>query len=94
MNKISWTEQAEDMYLEQLKFLLDSFPPDVALKFDEKVEQLIKRLQSFGELCPFSSKFPSLRKCRIDRYNSLVYRKDGHNIQIVALIDNRTNHDF
>jgi plasmid stabilization system protein ParE len=94
MNEISWTALAEEMYLEHLKFLLEYFPSDIAIKFDKKVEDILARLVSFSELCPASKVLPHFRKCLIDRHYSLVYRIDNQVIQIVAIIDNRSRHGF
>ena len=94
MSVISWTDEGEEMYLAHLRFLLNNFPASVAIRFDERLENLLRRLGSFGELCPASSEIPHLRKCLIDAYNSLIYRIEGENIKIIAIVDNRSNHGF
>lgn len=49
---IYWSELAKDTYAKLLRYLLDNYPAEVAIRLDEKVENLIKRLRYFDKLCP------------------------------------------
>lgn len=88
---IYWSELAKDTYAKLLRYLLDNYPADVAIKLDEKVENLIKRLRYFDKLCPASTIVKQYHKCVITKQNSLIYRINQDTIEIVAFIDNRSD---
>lgn len=92
--EIFWSELAEDSYIQILNYLLDNQYSNAAIKLDQSTEKLMSRLQNFSELCPPSSKIPQLRKCAVNEYISMIYRVSDNLIEIVAFIDNRSNHSF
>ncbi len=59
-------------------------------------EQIIKfeELISTGPIKFQYSKIIGHKKCVIDQYNSILLSRDNDRIQIVALIDNRSDHHF
>ncbi len=91
---IVWSELAEDSYVQILNYLLDNGYRNAAIKFDDATEKLINRLRNFSELCPPSSKISHLRKCVINEKTSMVYRVTDRVIEIIAFIDNRSQHGF
>ncbi len=92
--EIAWSELAEESYIQILKHLLDNQYSNAAIKLDQATEKLVSRLQNFSELCPPSSKISYLRKCVVNEYISMIYRISGNLIEIIAFIDNRSNHSF
>ena len=92
--EIVWSELAEESYTQVLKYLLDNQHSNAAIKFDDATEKLANRLRNFSELCPPSLKIPQLRKCVVNQYISMIYRVSGSLIEIIAFIDNRSNHSF
>lgn len=91
---IVWSALAEDSYVQILNYLLDNGYSNAAIKFDDATEKLINRLRNFSELCAPSSKIPHLRKCVVNEKTSLIYRVAGRVIEIIAFIDNRSQHGF
>jgi plasmid stabilization system protein ParE len=94
MNTINWSDLAYLSYTDISNYLTEKFSLNVAIKFDDKVEKLLKNLETFEELCPKYQRRPSLRKCTIDKHVSLLYRIDGKIIQLVTFFDNRGIHHF
>ncbi len=89
--EIYWSALAKDTYSELLKYLLDNYPSEIAIGFDEKVVALISRLQHFDQLCPPSKVVTNYHKCVITKHNSLVYRLNNDSIELVTFIDNRSD---
>jgi plasmid stabilization system protein ParE len=85
---------ARETYLAVLDYLLTEWPLDVAIEFDEKVEALLERLQTFKNLCPPSEKQPHLRRCVVTKQTSLYYQVQGDVIEIVVFYDNRAEQTF
>jgi Txe/YoeB family toxin of Txe-Axe toxin-antitoxin module len=97
--EVYWSALAKDTYAELLKYLLDNYPSEIAINFDDKVNDLfddkvndlINSLQYFDQLCPPSKVVINYHKCVINKQNSLVYRINNNHIEIVAFIDNRSD---
>lgn len=94
MNRIFWSPEAKDTYAAILKYVMDNFPLDVAIKMDEKVERLISLLETNKNLCPPSEKIPSAYRCVVTKYLSVVYRFSENEIELVTFIDNRMEHPY
>lgn len=94
MNKINWSDLAYLSYTDISDYLTDKYSIDAAIRFDETVEKLVNNLKTFEHLCPKYKPRPTLRKCTINKYTSLLYRIDGKIIQLVSFFDNRGIHPF
>ncbi len=73
MNEIIWTNTAVKSYETQIDFLLENWSMDVVLKLENEISELLNKLKDYASLCPASIRLPSLRKCTINKYTSLVY---------------------
>jgi plasmid stabilization system protein ParE len=91
---VYWSPEAEETYLETIKFILERWPVEVAEDFERLVEDLVNRLRQHKNLCPSSPMHKQLRKCMISGQTSLIYRINGDEIELVAFIDNRSNHNY
>ena len=50
--EVYWSALAKDTYAEILKYLLDNYPSEIAINFDDKVNDLINSLQYFDQIVP------------------------------------------
>ena len=91
---VVWSPTAEETYNHVIGFLMDNYGADTALKIDDKVEKLIQSISTNKHLCPASTAIPTLRRCVISKYLSMVYRIEEDEIAILAFYDNRAKHDF
>ena len=94
MNTIVWSDLAYLSFSDTADYLTENYSLDVALKFDEEVEQLLEKLRSFKHFCPPYELRPMLRKCVVNRHTSLMYRVDGTAIYLITFFDNRGIHPF
>ncbi len=90
---VVWSPKAYDKYLEFLAYW-HKRSLSFALKMDDGVEDLLKNLRQFKDLCPASVKRPSFRKCVVMKRYSLIYRNDKEMIWIVDILDNRKKHGY
>lgn len=96
MNKILpviWSPLAESSYLKILEYIISKWSLNAAKEFDKKVETLINKLAHFHKLCPLSKK-RNLRRCVVTPQTTLVYRIEKNAIELVAFIDNRSDHEY
>jgi len=94
MNKIVWSDLAYLSFTDIANYLTEHYSIEAAIRFDEEVEYLLEKLESFEHLCPPYERRPTLRKCVINRHSSLLYRVDGKTIHLVSFFDNRGLHPF
>lgn len=90
---ITWSENAKRNFRKVVDYLYEEWTEKEVLKFQNKVDFFVARISENNSLCPLS-KISNLRKCLIDKNNSLIYRYDYQSIYIVTLIDNRSSHQF
>ena len=93
MNEIRWTNTAREEYASLLKGIYD-VSVDVAVQLDEQIEALQDRLLVFKSLCPPHARIPTMRRCVVTRFVSLVYDLLDGEIIIVSVFDSRSGHPF
>ncbi len=91
---IFWSPLAEETFLKTLSFILEKWTIKEAEDFEQKVENLLKKLTTQNRLCPPSGKQINLRRCVITPQTSLVYEIRDGIIEIVSFFDNRSEHHF
>ncbi len=94
MNQIVWSDLAFITFNEIADFLTENVSLDAAVKFNEQVESLLEKLETFSHLCSPHPRWPVLRKCIINKYSSLSYRVEGHKIHLISFFDNRGVHPY
>ena len=93
MNEIRWTNTARDEYASLLKGIY-GVSVDAAIRLDEQIEALQDRLLLFKSLCPPHARIPTMRRCVVTRFVSLVYDLLDGEIVVVSVFDNRSEHLF
>ena len=93
MNEIRWTNTARDEYASLLKGIY-GVSVDAAIRLDEQIEALKDRLLLFKSLCPPHARIPTMRRCVVTRFVSLVYDLLDGEIVVVSVFDNRSEHLF
>lgn len=90
---VRWTKQADVTYLESLLFVLEKWTIKEALHLETLTDELLVNLSSNLKLCPEVRKL-KVRKCTISYQTSLVYRIVGKSIELIAFVDNRSDHKY
>lgn len=75
-----------------LDYLLEKLDCKRNRNFETKFDRLITRLKTHKEICPKSLLLNW--KCLIDKNNSLIYQEVNHAIFLVAIIDNKSSHQY
>ena len=91
---IFWSPLAEETFLKTLSFILEKWTIKEAEAFEQKVENLLKKITTQKRLCPPSDKQINLRRYVITPQTSLVYEIRDGIIEIVSFFDNRSEHHF
>ena len=91
--KILWSETAKRNFRKTIDYLYEEWTEREILKFKANIGSLIEKISKNHSLCP-PSKVWNLRKCLIDKNNSLIYWNDAQSIYIVTIIDNRSSHQY
>ncbi len=94
MSRIFWSPTAKETYAAILRYVMDNYPIDVAIKMDDKVERVLSLLEQNKQLCRASSNLPGVRRCVITKHLSMAYRIKDDDIEIVAFFDNRADLPF
>ena len=93
VRKIVWSQTGEDTRISITKQIIKRWSLEVAIKFDDEVEELIQRIINNNHICP-KSEVLDIHKCTLSYQTSLVYQVFDDRIEIIALIDNRSDHGF
>ncbi len=90
---IIWSDEAKKGYEKIIDDLLNKWPVNIALDFEQKMNELLDNLLKNNQLCPVT-RYKALRKCVIHKNASLIYKINNKNIEIVTLIFNKDAHWF
>ncbi len=90
---IIWAPNAEINYNKILKYIIDKWSVDAAIRFDNKTRSLLKLILKNNELCP-ESKIINLRKCVITSQTSLIYRINNDKLEIIDVVSNYSKRGY
>ena len=93
MMEIVWTETALETFFKVIDYLADNWTNIEIETFDDNVDELIKRIATFNQICPESKLF-SYRKCVIDEQNSMIYHIINNKLLIITFVNNRSQHSY
>jgi len=91
--EVVWSEEILENYFRVLDYLLESWTVREIEIFENKFDNLLTRIQTHKEICP-KSLLLNYRKCLIDKNNSLIYQEVNNVIFLVAIIDNKSSHQY
>ena len=92
MYQISWTPIAQDTHRQIFEFILESWSIDIAIKFDNELQNL----EQHKHLCPPLPQRKAIRRCVVSTQVSLLYQVDENKkiIKLLTFYDNRANHPY
>ena len=93
MNKVLWSTLAKKNFRNNIDYLFQNWTIKEVENFVHKIEVLKKNLAENTSLCP-KSKIFNLRKCYIDKNNSLIYLFENNTIFIITIINNNSSHSY
>ncbi len=91
--KMIWSSKAKRDFWKDVDFLYENWTEKQVDNFNHSLKKLIENIAKNSSFCP-PSKIINLRKCIIDKNNSLVYLYKNQCIFIVTLLDNRSSHHY
>lgn len=90
---ILWTENASTTYIDTISLILQNWTIKEVEHFESLVDNLQIRLSNNINLCP-KSKVVNIRKCIVSSQTTLIYRVKLKSIELLAFIDNRSDHTY
>lgn len=90
---IIWTTNSKNTLKEVLEFVVNNWSLKIAIKVDLEIQNYLLLLANNHKMC---SKFgiEDLRKCVISKHTSLIYRIIGEEVELIAFIPNKSNHNY
>lgn len=89
--EVIWSPLAEKDLDNVLGYLAENWSPKVAFKFLRKVETEINQIVKSPKQYPTINKKLRVRKCVVNKQNSLFYRESPRSIEILRIYDTRQN---
>lgn len=89
--KIIWSPAAKEEYAIILGFVEDNFGIDAALNFLDKTDAIIEGIAIFPAMFPSSKLRKDVRKAVITKHNTVYYRFNKKEVQLLHFWDSRQN---
>lgn len=86
--KILWTDFALEELANTIEYLKDNFSEKEINKLAREIERITELISKNPEIFPNSEKM-NIRKVVILRFNTLYYRINNQNIEIISFFSNR-----
>lgn len=87
---VLWTEHALSELQKTIEYLEHNFTDKEILKLIEKIESIVGLISHFPRLFTKSNK-KKIYKVTILKYNTLYYRIQRDNVEIISFFSNRQN---
>jgi len=87
--RVLWTDNALDELEQTFKYLEQNFSEREIRRLAKKIESILKLASKNPRLFPQSNRFDGVRRARVTRHNTLYYRLDQNNIEILSFFSNR-----
>ena len=96
MYQIVWTPIAQETHQQIFDFILENWSIDIAIKFDNDLQELLQNLEQHKHFCPPIQKIKGVRKCVISKQVSLLYvvQEKSKIVELLTFFDNRANYPY
>lgn len=88
---VVWSTKAKQDLVRVISYLEQNWSAKVARIFLQKVDLLVKHLASNDGMFPFVQKSRGIKKCVVTKHNSILFRLNKQQIEIIRLFDTRQN---
>ena len=89
--KIFWTDHALSELEETIEYLENKWTERELKIFSAKLDHTIELISKSPEIFPTSIEKNGVRKAVVEKYNTLYYRINNKNVEIISLFSNRKN---
>ena len=91
VREVVWNKRAVSKFNEIVEYLETEISEQSAMKFVQKVDILIEKLNKYPEIGRRTKNTKTVRQYKVDKYNKLYYRKHGNKLVIIYIFDERQN---
>ncbi len=89
--QIVWSPLSENDISDILNYLIANWDKNVAFRFITLTENILHQLAVNPKQFPFINKNERVRKCVLTKHNTLFYRENQTQIEILRIYDTRQN---
>jgi len=89
--KIIWSSLAEKDFSIILNYLFSEWNSTIAYNFVDKTDELLHQISKNPKQFPSVSKKRGIRKCVISKHNTLYFRVNKNEINLLRIFDTRQN---
>ena len=89
--KIFWTDHALSELEQTIEYLENKWTERELRIFSAKLDHTIELISKSPEMFPSSLEKKGIRKAVVEKYNTLYYRINNENVEIISLFSNRKN---
>ncbi len=89
--KIFWADHALSELKQTIEYLENNWTERELRIFSAKLDHTIELISRSPEIFPSLLEIKGVRKAVIEKYNTLYYRINNENIEIILLFSNRQN---
>ncbi|KOS08111.1 hypothetical protein AM493_20220 [Flavobacterium akiainvivens] len=90
---IIWSSQAEKDLITILEYLDLHWYKEVTITFLDILDQKVIKIAGQPELFPYFDKNHNIRKCVVTKHNTLYFREETSEIQVLRIYDVRQHPD-
>lgn len=87
--QIIWSPLSESDFAKILQYLLDNWDEKVAVQFIDLTENILEQIATNPRQFPVIFKKKKIRKCVLTKHNTMFYRVNKTQIDILRIFDTR-----
>lgn len=87
--KVVWTDHALDELAQTVAYLEMNFSEREIQRLAQKIESVLEIIATQPEIYPESQTLKGVRRAVVLRFNDLIYRINGRDIEILSFFSNR-----
>lgn len=93
MTEVVWSDLAKKNLRKTVDYLFENWTVKEVNNLLQNIAKLLENVRKNNLFCP-KSRILNLRKCFVDKNNSLIYLLENHVIYIVTIIHNKSANPY
>ena len=91
--QVVWSRLSESDFAKILEYLNENWDVNVTISFIDLTESILKQISANPRQFPVIYKKEKIRKCVLTKHNTLFYRDNKTQIEILRIYDTRQDPD-
>jgi len=94
MYQVIWTDKGVETFQAISDFVLLQWDISKAMEFENRVENMLDKIEVNPFMCQAIEDSPHLRKCVVNKQVSIIYKIDDDKVFLNLFVDNRSDHQY